>query len=129
MLQDHLRELLRHVCGGPGQPPTPGSLLIAEVAEADVSVVGRLRLRRSQLKTPAEYSARFDELMASDFAWLNMNYCGILEEHGLVMIEYPRQRSVRSGTAAVPTSVNFSGPTKLVADAGWDAGAYVMLAP
>ena len=58
------------------------------------------------------------------FAWLNMNYCGILRGSGLVLIEYPRGPAGKKG----PTSVNFSGPPKLVADAGWDALAYVTLA-
>jgi hypothetical protein len=129
MLEDQLRELVRRMCGGIGQPPIPRTLLIAEAAIGDSCVWGRLRLPRSALKTPDEYSARFDELMTSDFAWLNMSYCGTLEGHGLVMIEYPRQPSVRRGTDPVPTSLNFSGPMKLVADAGWDVTAYVILVP
>lgn len=129
ILQDRLCELVRHMCGGAGQPPAPTSFLIAEAADGDTSVWGRFRLPRSALKTPDEYSARFDELMTSDFAWLNLSYWGTLEGHGLVMVEYPPQSPMRRGTDPVPTSLNFSGPMKLVADAGWDAAAYVTLVP
>lgn len=129
MLEDKLRELLTVICGGVGQPPTPPDLLIAEEQAGKFAGFTRFALPRAALKTPAEYASRFDELMNLNYAWLNLNYCGVLEGHGLVLVTFPQQASGRKGGEGVPTSLNFSGPMKLVRDAGWDASAYVILSP
>lgn len=121
-LRCNLRELLGYMCGASGQPSVPATILIAELAPGP----GLPAVHRSQLRTPEEYSSRFAALMDSNFIWLNMQYCGTFEGHGLVLIEYPRQSALRPGRM---TSVNFSGPPKLVADAGWDATAYVTVLP
>src|SRR5262249_19645254 len=57
------------------------------------------------------------------FAWLNMSYFGVLEGEALVTIQCPLSPARRSGV----TSVNYSGPQKRVADAGWDALSYLAL--
>ncbi len=121
-LDENLRQLFRFMRGGPRQPPPPASVLIAELGPDDFEG-GPPRIREKSLRTPTEYEARFTALLGSGFAWLNMSYCGVLRGHALVLIECPRD--VARGKGA--TSVNFSGPPKLVADAGWDALAYVIL--
>jgi hypothetical protein len=77
------------------------------------------------LQTQEQYLSRSEELMTSDFAWVHLTYCGLFEGYGLVLVDYPQQRSKRKGKDPVPTSLNFAGPPRLVADAGWDASAYV----
>jgi hypothetical protein len=122
-LDENLRQLFAFTAGQPGQPPMPASILIAELKPEEFEG-GRPRLREVNLRTPQEYAARFNELLCMGFAWLNVNYCGVLRGHGLVLIDYRRSPAQRKG----PTSVNYSGPPKLVADAEWDALAYVVLA-
>ena len=122
MLIEKLDQLFERMSGGHGQPPSPTSILIAEL-KPEVFVPGRPRLREDQLRSPEEYEIRFQQLMEAGLAWLNMNYCGLLRGHALVTIEYPRAVARAKG----PTSVNFSGPTRAVADAKWDALAYVIL--
>jgi hypothetical protein len=121
-LNDHLQQLFALVAGGPGRPPIPTSILIAELKPDDLDG-GRTRVREERLQTPEQYEVRFAELLDSGFAWVNLNYCGLLRENALVLIEHPRSPSSATG----PTSVNYSGPPKLVADAGWNALAYVSL--
>jgi len=128
-LESALSKVLGRVCGGPNQPPMPTRLLIAEAAKGTTSATGQIILPRSALQTPEQYSSRFEELMTSDFSWVHLSYCGIFEGGGLVLVDYPRQRSKRRGTDPVPTSLNFSGPQKRVADAGWDASVDVMVVP
>jgi hypothetical protein len=121
-LADHLRQLLARMSGRPDQPPTPSSILIAELRPGDCDG-GRPRIRQANLRTPEEYEPRFRELLGMGFGWLNMNYSGTLRGQGLVLIEYPRSPAQRTGT----TWVAYSGPPKLVAAAGWDALAYVVV--
>jgi hypothetical protein len=122
MLDENLRQLFAFVAVGPEQPPTPKSILIAELKQEDFEG-SRPRIRDEKLQTPSEYEPRFRQLMEMGFAWVNMNYCGVFRGSGLVLIEYPRDVARAKGA----TSVNFSGPNRLVADAGWDALAYVIL--
>jgi hypothetical protein len=124
MLDEKLRQLFALVAGGPDQPPTPTSILIAELKPEDFEG-SRPRVREENLRTPKEYEARFMELLDSGFAWLNMSYCGVLRGHALVIIEYPKSAARAKGG----TSVNYSGPPKVVANAGWDALAYVSVTP
>lgn len=81
------------------------------------------------MHTPEAYAARFAELMTSDFAWVHLAFCGLLEGNGLVLVEYPKQPAARRGGVPVPTSLNFSGPERRVADADWDASVSVTLEP
>lgn len=77
----------------------------------------------ADLRTPEEYEERFAELMAKRFRWLNLNYFGLIDGKGLVIVEFPDQRFAEHSPA---TSVNFSGPTHAVAGSGWDARAQVV---
>lgn len=124
-LQTKLRELLANFCGGSGQPPVSESLRIAEVTQQMVSETGGYTLRRSQLQTPEQYSERFAELVSADYAWLRVSFCGNIEGHGLVLVNYPRAPYPKP----VSTPVVFSGPPRCVAEAGWDARAYVTILP
>ncbi|MGH7268968.1 MAG: hypothetical protein ACREJ3_00940 [Polyangiaceae bacterium] len=122
MLQDKLAELFRLVSGGEGQAPSPASVLIAELKPGNF-VAGRPRIKSEELHTPEAYEARFQQLMSEGFGWINLNYCGLARGAGLVLVNYPRQPAQRKGA----TSVNFSGPPRRVAVAGWDALAHVTI--
>ena len=127
MLRDALNELLMRMTGGLDQPPTPRSILVAELRQDHVDERGRPIVRTADLRSPEEYEARFVEILGYGLAWINVQYCGAIGERGLVAIEFRAAESARSpGRAA---SVNFSGPPTRVAEAGWDALAYVVLAP
>ena len=78
---------------------------------------GRFLVRRDEIRTPAEYEARFDELLSAGHAWLNMSCCGVCEGLLLVTIEVP---SPRPPAAGHPTPVNLSGPARIVVDHGWN---------
>lgn len=123
-LEENLDRLFQFVSGGPDQPPLPTSVLIAELKPEDFEG-SRPRVREENLRAPKEYEARFAELLDSGFGWLNMNYCGVLRGHALIIIEYPKSSTRTKGV----TSVNYSGPPKVVANAGWDALAYVRVTP
>jgi hypothetical protein len=113
-LRENLQELFRYTTGGPNQPASPTSVLLAELKPEDF-VPGPPRVREESLRTPEQYEARFQQLIEAGFAWLNMSCCGVFRGHALVTIEYPRNVARAKGR----TSVNFSGPPRLVADAGW----------
>ena len=72
---------------------------------------------------PEEYERRFAELMAKHFRWLNLSYYGVIDGKGLVIVELPNERFARHSSS---TSVNFSGPTSVVAASGWDARCHVV---
>ena len=124
MLRERLQELFQYVCGGPDQPPPPslGSVLIAELHPDDFDG-NRPRIGPENFRSAEDYEVRFEELMTMGFAWVNMNYCGVLRGQGLILVECPKSPARARG----PTSINYSGPPKLVADAGWDALAYIIL--
>ena len=128
MLRAKLDDLFRMMTGGAAQSPAPSVVVIAELGRDQFDDRGRPIISEAALRTPTEYEARFAEITRLGLAWINMNYCGVLHGRGLVTIELgspPTTRRLREG----PTSINFSGPTRLVSDAGWDALAYVVLVP
>lgn len=102
------------------QGPAPGDIVIIErtAAEGEPWIVDRARLRSA-----AAYAPRFADLLNRGFDWLNVSYYGQLEGRPLVVVEVPPG----DPTGAPRTSINFSGPTRAVTDAGGDAAAVVTL--
>jgi hypothetical protein len=115
--RDHLRELLSRVTGGDDQPPTPDQVVVLEVPPtAKRDSLGRLVITAGDLRAPVQYEARFAELLAMGFGWINVSYYGVVKEAGVVAVELPSQAD-----GATVTAVNLSGPTHRVRDARWIA--------
>ena len=53
------------------------------------------------------YDRRFEELLASGYAWLNLHAAGVIEHTLIVVVELPRAAGAVPRTAL---SVNCSGP-------------------
>lgn len=95
---------------------------LVEVGADDYDGSGLPIVRRASLAKPAAYAVRFSQLVASGYSWLNLSFYGLLEGHPLIAVEVPR-----SGGTAATTSVNYSGPSKAVTDAGGDARVGIAL--
>ena len=63
-----------------------------------------------------EYEARVEELLQAGSPWLNMSCYGVHEGLLVVAIEVPSPRPLIPGHA---TSVNLSGPARIVVDHQW----------
>lgn len=72
-------------------------------------------VRREEFREPADYEARFQELLAAGFPWINVSCYGLYEGRLLVVVELPRE-----ATGAARTSVNYSGPMRVVLEHDWD---------
>ena len=93
-------------------------LRIAEIpAGAPIDSLGRIRVRRDEMRAPADYEVRFQELMKAGLPWLNVSCYGVEDGTLIVGIEVPPAPAKPSGR----TSVNFSGPTAKVLGSGWRA--------
>jgi hypothetical protein len=123
-LNETVSQLLDWACGATGQPPRPTSVMVAEITPAARKGL-KLQFSASDLRSVSEYEDRFEHLVDSGYAWINVSYCGEIRGHGLVLIEYPSSPARGKGAP----SMNFGGPPRCVADASWDAGAYVALTP
>jgi hypothetical protein len=97
------------------QPPTRKSRIVEIPQGAPVDPLGRIRLQRHEVRDPADYEARFDELMKAGLPWLNVSCYGVEEGTLIVGIEVPAVPPKPSSR----TSVNFSGPTAKVVGSGW----------
>lgn len=95
------------------------SVWLVEVHDYDGS--GLPIVRRASLAEPAKYAVRFAELVARGYSWLNLSFYGFLDGRPLIAVELPISPS---GTT---TSVNYSGPSKVVTDAGGDARVGISL--
>jgi hypothetical protein len=78
--------------------------------------IGTPGIRREALRRPLEYEARFEELLQAGYPWLNMSCYGVHEGLLVVAIEVPSPRPLAPGHA---TSVNLSGPARIVLDHQW----------
>jgi|JI10StandDraft_1071094.scaffolds.fasta_scaffold240808_4 hypothetical protein len=117
-LEQHLDHLLTQYA--------PASRLedvqLVEVGADDYDGSGLPIVRQASLAEPAAYAARFSKLLASGYSWLNLSFYGLLDGRPLIAVELPR-----GGVNSATTSVNYSGPSKAIADAGGDARAGVAL--
>jgi hypothetical protein len=114
-LSNELQRLVEFM-GRQGQQPPTRRLRIVEIPQgAPVDTLGRIRVQRQEVRAPAEYEARFDELMREGLPWLNVSCYGVDDGVLIVGIEVP----VASVKPSSRTSVNFSGPSAKVIDNGW----------
>jgi hypothetical protein len=104
-------------------PPTRELAVVEVGPDTPSDEHGRLLVGRSALRDPSDYEARFEALMQSGLAWLNVSCIGVASGKLIVTIELPRASSATSAR----TSVNYSGPSKLVLDHGWDAAQVLVL--
>jgi hypothetical protein len=81
---------------------------------------GRVRVRRADLLTPAEYDSRFEALLDSGPPWLNLNACGMDSDILIVGVEWPRAHD-----RYPRTSINIGGATGRVIQNGWSAEHYL----
>lgn len=122
MLQKHLGELMARY-----------RRTIRPVEDVRIIELNRLQyddrarpiLDASAFRAPAEYESQFVNLMNSGYAWLNLSYLGTLNGRDIVGIETPGAAVESTGNTVA--SVNYSGPPKMVADAGGDASGYFVV--
>lgn len=122
-LQQKLDLLFRMVAGRAGQPPAPEEVVIAELSQDGFDPLGRPVIAAAALRTVEEYDERFSALMVKGFAWINLNFYGLLDGRALVTVEFPEDEPVEPGA----TSVNFSGPPQAVSASSWDARPHLVL--
>jgi len=102
--------------GNQGQQPPTRRLRIVEVPRpASLDQLGRIRLLRDEIREPADYETRFDELLKAGLPWLNMTCFGVEDGSLIVGIELPAPASKKS----LRTSVNFSGADAKLLGNGW----------
>jgi hypothetical protein len=118
-LFEHLDKLLGAL-GSIGLRPPSGDMRIVEIG----SGLGIPHVRREALRRPSEYEARFEELLEAGYPWLNMSCYGVHEGLLVVAIEVPSPRRLTPGHA---TSVNLSGPARIVLDHQWCVDAVLTI--
>lgn len=103
------------------------NIRIVDLSDAQVNEDTRkIRISRNEIRTPAEYELRFDELLAAGYPWLNLSCYGLFEDCLLLCVEVPCPRELDPGR---PTSVNLSGPARAVLDQNWNVDAVLIVEP
>lgn len=97
--------------------PTPKLAIVELGARRPVNTDGRIPIAETEIVEPAQYEARFDELMATRRPWINLVCLGMYRSRLLVGVEFGNQPAKPSPR----TSVNYSGPATIVSANGWDA--------
>ena len=118
-LSNHLERLLDWL-GSIGLRPPSRDVRIVEIG----SEIGTPHVRREALRRPLEYEARFRELLQAGYPWLNMSCCGVHEGLLIVAIEIPGTSPPAPGHA---TSVNLSGPARIVLDHEWRVDSVLII--
>jgi hypothetical protein len=101
---------------------------------------GREQVRKDGLRRTSDYEGKFDELLQTGYSWLNLSCYGVYEGFLIVAVEVPsatvphmapsgwspegRPRALRSGC---PTSVNISGPARIVLDHEWSVDSILTI--
>jgi len=107
-LSSHLDRLLQRLDSFEPQPSSR-DVRIVEISQISrVSPDGTYHVRLDQLRKPLDYESRFDELLATGYAWLNMSCYGVHDGWLIVAIEVPGPRTLYPGCF---TSVNLSWRT------------------
>jgi hypothetical protein len=114
-LTQALQELLAFL-GRAGCPPATQRIMIVEVGTSPCHADGRIKVQRSDLRSPDEYSSRFDELLSLGMPWINLSCYGIDGDVLIVAVELPRPGYAH----CTRTSLNLSGPTNAVVERAWD---------
>lgn len=122
-LSRQIAELARS--NGAGDAFDLGAVRIVEISPRDYDARGWPIVDEDALQGVDAYAARFDELLASGYAWLNLSWMGRLRGAPLVAVELPPRRAER----ATATAVNFSGPSNAVRDSGGDVDAWIARPP
>jgi len=110
-LSQHLERLIDWL-GSIGLHPPSRDMRIVEIG----SGIGTPHVRREALRKPLEYEGRFEELLQAGYPWLNMSCYDVHEGLLVVAIAVPSPRPLTPGHA---TSVNLSGPARIVLDHQW----------
>lgn len=137
-LLDDLDKLLRWLESIGLQPPSQ-DVRVVELRTGDLnSIDGRYYIRAQELQKPLEYAKRFDELLRIGYRWLNMSCMGVHEGFLIVGIELPSDTVSHwtdSGWSQKPrelypecaTSVNLSGPARIVLDHDWNVDSVLAI--
>jgi len=115
-LSNRLQGLLDFLEKRGHSPPTRKLRIVEITRRAPTDAQGRIRIKRSELRDPAEYEARFDTFVKAGMPWINVSCVGVLGEFLVVGIEVPEAPP----KPADRTSVNYSGPSATVLGHAWD---------
>lgn len=122
-LATHLERLLRWLEAVGLHPPSK-DVRIVEVSQVNPGD-GTFHVRQEDFRRPSDYEMRFDELLQAGYPWLNISCYGIHDGCLVVAIELPSPRSLHPGC---PTSVNLSGPSRIVLDRDWRIDSLLTIA-
>lgn len=93
-----------------------------ELSDAMFGSDGRPTISTKDLVPSHLYTKRYEEILSSGYAWVNLSYVGNLDGTPIITVELPREiRGIEQ------TSVNVSGPPRAVVDANLDATAFLRL--
>lgn len=104
MLYKHLNRLIEILKKYEGCPKWEGILL---VEDSEVRHEETKYIPRNAIKTPEEFSQRFEEILGKGYDWINLVANGVLGNNLLVSIELP-SRTI--GASIDEVTVNLSGP-------------------
>jgi hypothetical protein len=140
-LSNHLDRLLRWLESTGLQPPSPEVRIIELSGDRFNRIDGKGHVRKDELRKPLEYENRFDELLQTGYRWLNLSCYGVYEGFLIVAVEVPsatvahmtpsgwspegKPRTLHPGCA---TSVNLSGPARIVLDHQWRIDSVLTIA-
>ena len=122
-LATHLQRLFQSLEVSGLQPPSKDVRIIEfnYVNQID----GTLHVRQMDFRNPSDYATRFDELLQAGYPWLNMSCYGVHDRWLIVAVEVPSPRPLHPGHA---TSVNLSGPSRIVLDRNWRVDSVLTIA-
>lgn len=123
-LREHVAELLAF-CRRTG-PPLPDfeSTVFFETSSARLAEDGRWIISAKALLSAAEFAPRFDVLVVSGYAWLNLSVHGVSHQALIIGVEVPL---TATGVPAGLTSVNYSGPrTGLAGAPAWELDVVII---
>jgi hypothetical protein len=116
-----LEQALRFLFDSLGLDPEAESSIV-ELSETMFGRDGRPAISRPDLIPCGQYAERYNKILESGFAWVNLSYVGDLDGRPVVTVELPLESRGSSRT-----SVNYSGPPRAVEEAGMDATVYLKL--
>jgi hypothetical protein len=96
--------------------------LMLELSDAMFGNDGRPDILLKDLVPSHQYRERYEEILKSGYAWVNLSYVGNLDQTPIVTVELPHEaRGIKE------TSVNLSGPSRAVVQANMDASVFLRL--